>query len=110
MSPIGALEFGIYLLGINLACFGAFALDKRRARDNDKRRSSDKGQRIPERRLVLLCAIGGSIGGLLARHFLRHKTVKEPFSTILALIVVVQIGCAVLLGVLAAYTALGFAN
>ena len=102
MSPIGALEFGIYLLGINLACFGAFALDKRRARD--------KGQRIPERRLLLLCAIGGSIGGLLARHFLRHKTVKEPFSTILALIVVVQIGCAVLIGVLAAYTALGFAN
>jgi uncharacterized membrane protein YsdA (DUF1294 family) len=102
MSPIGALEFGIYLLGINLACFGAFAFDKRRARE--------KGKRIPERRLLLLCAVGGSIGGLLARHFLRHKTVKEPFSTILALIVVVQIGCAVLFGVLAAYTALGFAN
>jgi len=32
---------------------------------------------------------------LLARHLLRHKTPKEPFSTWLILIVALQIGAAV---------------
>jgi uncharacterized membrane protein YsdA (DUF1294 family) len=36
--------------------------------------------------------IGGSPGALLARQLFRHKTRKEPFSTQLLTIVVLQVG------------------
>jgi uncharacterized membrane protein YsdA (DUF1294 family) len=41
--------------------------------------------------LLSLALIGGSSGALLARHLLRHKTRKVPFSTQLLVIVVLQI-------------------
>lgn len=88
MPTIGILEITAYLVVVNIVCFAAFALDKRRARN--------KQQRLSERSLLWLCAVGGSVGGLIARRLLRHKTVKEPFSTILGIIWVVQVGMIVL--------------
>lgn len=49
-------------------------------------------RRIPEADLLGLALIGGSPGAFFARHLFRHKTRKEPFSTQLMLIAVVQLG------------------
>ncbi len=47
---------------------------------------------MPEADLLKLALIGGTPGAFLARHMFRHKTRKEPFSTYLQLIAVIQLG------------------
>ena len=63
----------------------------------DKSRAIAGTRRVPEADLLGLALIGGTPGALLARHLFRHKTRKQPFSTWLMLIAVVQIG--VIIGV-----------
>jgi len=58
----------------------------------DKRRAIRGEYRIPEANLLGLALIGGSPGAFAARRLFRHKTRKEPFSTMLMLIAVFQIG------------------
>jgi uncharacterized membrane protein YsdA (DUF1294 family) len=58
----------------------------------DKQRAMHGGRRVSEADLLALALIGGSPGALLARRWLRHKTRKEPFSTQLLLIVLLQVG------------------
>jgi uncharacterized membrane protein YsdA (DUF1294 family) len=72
----------LYLVAINAAAFMGFALDKRAA--------ARGGRRVPERRLLILAALGGSPAALAAQAALRHKTRKEPFRTSLRAIAVVQ--------------------
>ncbi len=75
-------EAALYLAAINLVTFAVFAADKRKA---------VRGEwRVRENTLLLLAAIGGSAGAMLAQQLLRHKTRKEPFRTVLYAIVVVQ--------------------
>ncbi|WP_165044239.1 DUF1294 domain-containing protein [Adlercreutzia sp. ZJ138] len=81
---------GIYLVLINVVTFIFFAWDKHVAKsDNDHRR------RTPEARLLGLCLIGGSVGGLIAMRAVRHKTKKWyfvlglPFFIVLDVVVVV---------------------
>lgn len=74
------------LLVINLWTMSRFHADKRRAIAGERR--------IPEVDLLALALIGGTPGAFAARHFLRHKTRKQPFSTWLALIALVQLGAA----------------
>jgi uncharacterized membrane protein YsdA (DUF1294 family) len=74
------------LVAINLWTFLAFG--------HDKARAVAGGRRVAESNLLALAMIGGSPAALLARRVFRHKTRKEPFSTLLLLIVAVQIGAA----------------
>ena len=61
----------------------------------DKQRAIASMRRIPEINLLLLALIGGTPAALLARPLFRHKTRKQPFSTWLLLIAVVQIGAVI---------------
>lgn len=68
----------------------------------DKQRAIAGERRIPESDLLGLALIGGSPGALLARKLFRHKTRKEPFSTQLLGIVVLQMGAAIGLAITSA--------
>jgi uncharacterized membrane protein YsdA (DUF1294 family) len=73
----------LYLLAVNILTLALFALDKHRAR---RRR-----WRISEQSLLLFCLLGGTPGAYWARKTFRHKTRKQPFSTRLHMIAVVQV-------------------
>jgi uncharacterized membrane protein YsdA (DUF1294 family) len=73
----------VYLCLINAAGYLASAWDKHSAR-HDLRR-------VPERSLLGLAAIGGTLGLMAAQTIHRHKTRKEPFRTYLKCIGGVQI-------------------
>lgn len=81
--PLGLLA---YLAAINLIAFTAMAADKQWAIDNRPR--------IPERVLLTLALAGGSPGAVAAQQWLRHKTRKEPFRTVLWAIAVAQVAAA----------------
>lgn len=55
----------------SLACFAAYAIDKRAA--------VRQQQRTQERTLLLLGLVCGWPGGLLAQQWLRHKSSKTSF-------------------------------
>jgi uncharacterized membrane protein YsdA (DUF1294 family) len=87
MQPLTAILW-IYLVLINLATFGAFALDKAAA-ENQRRRT-------PEMTLLGMALAGGSLGALAAQQLLRHKTRKQPFRALLVAIVALHIVAAIL--------------
>jgi uncharacterized membrane protein YsdA (DUF1294 family) len=60
-----------WLVIINVATFGAFAVDKRAARRGT--------WRTRERTLLLLELAGGFVGGWTAMRLLRHKTLHRSF-------------------------------
>lgn len=72
-----------YLLVINLMAFAAFWFDKRL--------SQTSTQRIPEASLLVLCLLGGSLGGYIASQKFRHKTKKGSFRVKFCLVVFAQI-------------------
>ena len=62
----------LYLAIINAVAFVLMLADKRKARK--------KAWRIPERTLLCVTAIGGSLGAFLAMQLFRHKTKHLKFS------------------------------
>lgn len=76
-----------WLLVINAIAATSFWLDKRYAIEGRRR--------IREATLLQMAFLGGSPGALVARRAFRHKTRKEPFSTYLLLIVMVQAGAVI---------------
>lgn len=78
-----------YLALANLVAFAAMGLDKSSARRG--------GQRIPERTLLTLAAVGGGPGAVLAQQVFRHKTRKQPFASVLYAILIAQLALAVFL-------------
>ena len=83
--------FYAYLFLINAVGFAIMHIDKEKARDNR--------WRIPERTLMLIALLGGSVGAFLGMKLFRHKTKHLKFSLGIPLILAVQIVLAVLLGI-----------
>ncbi|HHX59914.1 MAG TPA: DUF1294 domain-containing protein [Epulopiscium sp.] len=73
----------IYLMAINLVGFIAMFVDKQRA--------IHKKWRIPEKRLFLIVAIGGSLGGIIGMSIFRHKTKHPKFQYGFPIIFIIQI-------------------
>lgn len=65
------LYVGLGYLAASVVCFALYAADKAAARK--------RGQRTPERTLLLVGLAGGWPGAVLAQQWLRHKSVKESF-------------------------------
>ncbi|MEO7383932.1 MAG: DUF1294 domain-containing protein, partial [Novosphingobium sp.] len=57
-------------------------------------RAINGARRVPEADLLGLALVGGTPAAFLARHLFRHKTRKEPFSTQLKIIAILQV-CAI---------------
>ena len=72
-----------FCIVINIITFLVFGYDKWQAKNNKRR--------ISEFHLLLLTAIGGTIGGLLGMNFFKHKTNKFSFILSFYAIVILQI-------------------
>lgn len=75
-------SFLIYLLIINALGFVLMLADKYKARKNK--------WRIPEKTLMLVAALGGSIGSLIGMYTVRHKTQHLKFTLGIPLILALQ--------------------
>ena len=78
-----------YLTIINLITFVFFW--------NDKRRSKKEAWRIPEKTLLGLCLLGGSIGGFIGMRVFHHKTKHFLFSWGIPILLILQIGLSLFL-------------
>ncbi len=73
----------LYLITINIIGFLSMYIDKQKAK---------KGQwRTPEKTLLLIAVMGGSIGSLIGMYTFRHKTQKARFSVGIPMILIIQI-------------------
>ena len=64
-------RFFNYLIAINVVTFAVFGYDKLVA--------PTQATRVPEAILLILTALGGCVGGIIARPVFRHKTLKVSF-------------------------------
>lgn len=72
----------LYILTINIIGFLAMFIDKNKAK---------KGSwRIPEKTLITIALMGGSIGGIIGMYTFRHKTQKTRFSIGFPAILILQ--------------------
>ena len=79
-SPLGLLA--AWLVLINTVIFG---VDKLLAKPPRFR------QRVPEKNLLLLAVVGGSVGALLGMYLFRHKTLHRVFRVGVPVILAVQL-------------------
>lgn len=73
----------LYLVVINITTFFVYGLDKYKARHDL--------WRIPEATLLLLAAIGGSVGAWAGIYVFHHKTQKIKFTVTIPLLLAVQV-------------------
>lgn len=74
----------IYGTLVNVIAFFLYGIDKWKARKDLRR--------IPERVLLEIAVIGGSLGAYVGMHLFRHKTRKVKFSVGVPIIFFIQIG------------------
>ena len=79
----------IYLIVINIAAFAAYGADKSAA--------IKQKQRIPNKVLLGMAVIGGSIGALAGMYTFRHKTQKWYYTKTVPVILLLQIALAIFL-------------
>ena len=72
-----------YLIAINMFSFLLFFIDKRKAIKHK--------WRVKESTLILLCILGGSIGGLFSMYLFHHKTKHIKFKFGVPFIIILQI-------------------
>lgn len=82
----------VYLAIINVVSFVFMLADKIKAKKNR--------WRTPERTLLGICAIGGSLGGYIAMQLFRHKTKHPQFSIGIPVMIVLHIVLVVVLYIL----------
>ena len=85
-SPWGLLA--CWLVLINVITFFVFGADKLQAKRKEKK---DTVRRVPEKNLLLLAAVGGSLGALLGMKAFHHKTLHRAFKVGVPLILAFQI-------------------
>ena len=73
----------IYILIINLITLIIFKIDKKRSIKHESR--------IKESTLIILSAIGGSIGAILGMNLFHHKTKKIKFKILIPLTLLIWI-------------------
>ena len=79
----------VWLAGINIVTFSLYGIDKHKAK---------KGRwRIPEKTLLLLPLLGGSVGGILGMAVFHHKTRHWYFRVGLPAMLLLQAALAVYL-------------
>ena len=81
-TQIGPANFATALVAINFASFALFGIDKARAETG--------AWRVRETTLLQLAFFGGTVGAYAGRALFRHKTRKEPFSSSLFNIAMLQ--------------------
>ncbi len=79
----------LYLAVINIISVFVTILDKHNAKK--------KKQRVPELTLLLLSAIGGSVGMYITMRIIRHKTRKPKFMVGIPMIIILQAALCVFL-------------
>lgn len=79
----------VYLILINALSLALMLADKQKARKNR--------WRIPERVLIAVAILGGSLGAMIGMNLFRHKTLHPKFSIGLPVIFAVQAVTCVLL-------------
>ncbi len=79
----------IYLAVINIVGFLSMGLDKFKAKHNM--------WRIPEKTLLLISFLGGSIGSLVGMKLFRHKTLHTQFKYGIPVFLVINIICFVVI-------------
>ena len=82
-------EIICYLLAVNIVTFLLYGIDKYKAK---------KGKwRISEATLLMMAAIGGSIGALAGMRLWHHKTMHKKFKYGIPVIIILQVALAVYL-------------
>lgn len=76
-----------YLVAINVVTFFVYGIDKWKAKRSR--------WRIPEAALLMLAAIGGSVGALLGMYVWHHKTMHKKFQYGVPLILIAQVAVVV---------------
>lgn len=72
-----------YILAVNVLAFSVYGMDKHKAKRNQ--------WRVPESQLLLVAAVGGSVGALCGMYVFHHKTRKPKFRFGVPAILVIQI-------------------
>ena len=83
-------ELYLYFAVVNVVAFALYGLDKYKAKTG--------AWRIPEKTLLGIAAIGGSIGALVGMNFFHHKTKHWYFKYGLPAIVAIHLGIAAYFG------------
>ena len=77
----------LILIALNLVAFVLYGLDKLKAKRG--------AWRIPEATLLLIAALGGSLGALLGMELFRHKTKHWKFKILVPLFLAIHVALGV---------------